>query len=267
MKSLLLLPTLLLFLSGYTVFYITSAQPNTPSELKIEKLNSTYTSTLTSTVNVTWERTNPGGGGAFSTVGVGPTGIIIAASDLSGAYRSLDQGQSWDVIGAFRGLVDTHISGVGFDPTDPAILFLGSSKGIYRSIDSGTTVQKVLDDGYISDIQIAASNPQIGYATYHSVWNVADGQIYKTINGGLDWSRISNASLPDALHLLEIIIDPTDENRLYVFSGEGRFTCNVAVLFESTDGGISWAPISESLGQIMDIDLSPFDPKMLYLTT
>ena len=69
-----------------------------------------------------WININPGGGGAFTTVAAGPTGTIIAGSDLSGAYRSRDRGLSWDAIGSNRGLERTHVSAVGFDPVDARII-------------------------------------------------------------------------------------------------------------------------------------------------
>ena len=80
-----------------------------------------------------WTRTNPGGGGAYSTIGAGITGTVIAGSDLSGAYRSQDGGTTWDVIGASKGLSETHISGVGFDRADGDILYIGTENGIFRS--------------------------------------------------------------------------------------------------------------------------------------
>src|SRR5262249_22970395 len=57
-----------------------------------------------------WVNVNPGGGGAFTAIGAGPTGVIVAGSDLAGACRSLDHGASWEVIGAAHGLAHTHVS-------------------------------------------------------------------------------------------------------------------------------------------------------------
>ena len=65
-----------------------------------------------------WKPISPGGGGWVMCVDAGPTGIIIVCSDVSGAYRSLDRGRSWDVIGSYRGLDYTHVNAVGFDPLD-----------------------------------------------------------------------------------------------------------------------------------------------------
>ncbi len=214
-----------------------------------------------------WQPTNPGGGGAFNTIGTGPTGIILAASDLSGAYRSLDGGQTWDVIGDSRGLTVTHVSGLGFDPDNPAILYLGTEEGIFRSADSGEAFTPVLSHGYITDIEIARSNPSVGYAAHHSQYNVADGTIYKTADRGQTWVRVSDGTLPGNLHILELAVDWEDEDVLYLLAGEGRFACGPAVLYESADGGVTWTRIAASLGQIADFALDPNDPNVFYLTT
>ena len=214
-----------------------------------------------------WQPTNPGGGGAFNTIGAGPTGIILVASDLSGAYRSLDRGQTWDVIGSVRGLTSTHVSGLGFDPIDPGILYLGTEAGIFRSDDGGDTFRPVLDHGYITDIEMAPSNPNVGYATHHSEYNVADGVIYKTTDRGQTWTKVSDETLPSNLYILKLAVDKRDEDVLYALAGEGRFTCGPAVLYESTDGGRTWTRIAADLGQIADFALDPNDSHTLYLTT
>ncbi len=214
-----------------------------------------------------WQPTNPGGGGAFNTIGAGPTGLILAASDLSGAYRSRDGGAHWNVIGASQGLTSTHVSGLGFDPTDPAILYLGTEAGLFRSADFGDTFGLVLPHGYITDIAIAPSNPAVGYAAHHSQYDAADGTVYKTTDRGLTWTLVSDASLPGNLHILKLMVDEEDEDVLYLLAGEGRFACGPALLYESADGGVTWTTIATSLGQIADAALAPGDPNTLYVST
>lgn len=214
-----------------------------------------------------WQRTNPGGGGAFNTIGAGPTGIILAASDLSGAYRSRDGGQHWDAIGASWGLTSTHVSGLGFDPLNPAILYLGTEEGIFRSADYGDTWVPVLMHGYITDIKFAHSNPNVGYAAHHTQFNVADGAVYKTTDRGQTWIRVSDDTLPGNLHILELIVDWEDEDVLYLLAGEGRFACGPAALYESSNGGVTWRRIAADLGQIADAALDPNDANTLYVTT
>ncbi len=214
-----------------------------------------------------WMRTNPGGGGAFSTIGASASGIIIAGSDLSGAYRSLDGGQSWDVIGADRGLTETHISGVGFHRTNGQILYIGTENGLFRSNNGGATVIKVLASGYITDIEFGTNLPHIGYASYHTYYDSPDGAVYKTTNNGLSWNLVSS-NLPWGIHILKIVVDPSDADIVYILTGSGRFTCGPAEVFKSVDGGITWANITTSFyEEIMDFAIDPNTPSTLYLTT
>ena len=214
----------------------------------------------------TWQRSNPGAGGWFATAKAGPDGMILAASDLSGFYRSQDRGASWDVIGAAQGLKTTHASGIGFHPTDPDIILLGTEEGIYFSDNRGDSVQQVLDDGYITDLALSPDAPSVGYAAWHSVWDLADGQVYKTTDGGRAWSRVS-VNLPGNLRILKLILDPREADTLYLFSGEGRFASGPRIAFRSADGGVNWTRIASGLGNVMDVAVSPDIPGRVYLTT
>ncbi len=213
-----------------------------------------------------WVRSNPGGGGAFSSIGASASGIILAGSDLSGAYRSVDGGLSWDVIGVSRGLTETHISGLGFHRTDGDVLFIGTENGLFRSDDGGDSVTKVLSSGYIEDIEMCTSNTNIGYVAYHSSYNTANGVIYKTTDGGLTWSQVST-NIPFGLRILKIVVDPTNADIVYFLSGDGRFVCGPAEVYKSTDGGVSWTHLTSSINEVMDIALSPSSPDIVYITT
>ena len=213
----------------------------------------------------TWHRTNPGGGGWFATAKAGPDGLILAASDLSGFYRSRDRGNTWDVIGAAQGLRTTHASGMGFHPTDPDVLLLGTEEGIYLSEDGGDSVFQVLDSGYITDLGLSPDDPRVGYAAYHAEWDAAEAEVYKTTDGGHTWARVSQ-NLPSGLRILKLFLDPHDADTLYVLSGEGRFASGPAAAFRSTDGGRTWTAVGQGLGKILDLGLSPDVTDRVYLS-
>lgn len=213
-----------------------------------------------------WTRTNPGGGGVFSTVGASASGIIIAASDLSGAYRSTDGGESWDVIGAANGLTETHVSGIGFHRTNGDIIYLGTENGIFRSDDGGQSFTKVLADGYITDIEFGTNVDSVGYASYHPEYNSNDGVIYKSVDNGFTWWQVST-NLPGGIRILKILVNPQDVNTLYILTGNGRFACGPALVFKSTNGGETWNMITVDFPEILDVALSPVNPNTLYLTT
>ena len=67
-------------------------------------------------------------------------------------------------------------------------------------------------------------------------------EIYKTIDGGENWTNISS-SLPNNA-VTDIAIHPTDENRVWItFSGYS----NGNKVFYSSDGGTNWTNISDDL--------------------
>jgi photosystem II stability/assembly factor-like uncharacterized protein len=213
-----------------------------------------------------WQRTNPGGGGAFSTIGASVSGIIIAGSDLSGAYRSSDSGQSWDVIGVNKGFTETHISGVGFHRTDGDILYIGTENGIFRSDDGGDSVNQVLNGGYITDIEFGTNNTSVGYASWHPEFDSDNGEVFKSTNNGNSWSQIST-NLPSNLRVLKIVVNPNDVNTVYLLSGDGRFACGTASVFRSTNGGTNWINITSSLSEILDVAIDSNNPNTIYVTT
>lgn len=100
-------------------------------------------------------------------VGVGPTGMLVACSDLSGPYRSLDRGQSWLPPGPDRGITHTHAASVAFHATNPALLYVGSGGGLFRSRDYGESFDEVITNGYFEHVAIAPANELIAYAAFH----------------------------------------------------------------------------------------------------
>jgi photosystem II stability/assembly factor-like uncharacterized protein len=209
-----------------------------------------------------WERINPGGGGWFQAVKAGPTGTIIVCSDVSGAYRSLDRGRSWDVIGSVRGLQFTHTAAVGFDPADATIIYLGTDEGLYRSADHGEAFTKVSPGGYWGDIAISPADPNVGYAARHAQWNGLDGQVYRTTNRGRDWSQVSQG-LPLNLRILRLVVHPSNKDILYLVSGKHRFATGAKELHRSADGGVKWSKIGPE-GDIYDLALDPVRPTTVW---
>ena len=88
-----------------------------------------------------------------------------------------------------------------------------------------------MNSGYNTDIAVGPSNPSIAYATYHAIYNAADGSIYKSTNGGERFTQIST-NLPAGHRLLELHVSPTNADILLVLSGKGRFYCGPAFGFQ-----------------------------------
>ena len=218
-----------------------------------------------------WTRIGMGGGGWFMCSGAGPTGIILVGSDLSGAYRSVDGGNSWDVLGPNRGQTASHIRSVNFDPLDGDIMYLGSNSGIFRSADGGDNFQHVMTGGTITDVRFSPQNPDIGYAIHHPQYDGFDAEFYRSADRGLTWSKDDTGTgLPDSLRFLKIILHPSDPDSVFMLSGKDRFKCGPAHLYASGDAGEHWEQLAIAVSDtiaLMDFAVDPWDQHTMYLTT
>jgi hypothetical protein len=214
-----------------------------------------------------WQRSNPGGGGAFNLVKAGPTGTILVASDLSGVYMSTDQGNSFKPLGALQGITQGHIGGLGFDPTNADKFFIGAVDGLFRTVDHGNSFTQVIATGYVSDIIVCPSNTNIVYAAWHADYTTVDGQIYKSTDGGATFAKVSNIPSSNQVRILKLIGHPTNANKLYLVSGAARAACGAAKIYRSDNGGVAFTNISNGSEKTLDLAIDPSNPTTLYMTS
>ena len=228
-----------------------------------------------------WETTNAGRtwNPVFDAAPVGSIGALAAApsdhrviyvgtgeadmrSDIAqgqGMFKSLDGGHSWQRIG----LQDSQqIGRILVDPGNPEVLLVAAlghpygpneMRGVFRSIDGGTSWQRTLyrdrDTGAI-DLAAEPGNPSIVYAalwqTRRPPWSVyppssgPGGGLYKSVDGGQTWTSLSGRGLPEKPGRIGIAISPADPRRLYalVDAEDGG-------LYRSDDAAGSWKRVSQ----------------------
>ena len=214
----------------------------------------------------TWIGIDMGAGGYLNNVEAGPTGIILCNSDLSGTYISRNRGLSWSCIGSVQGMNVTHTSGLGFDPTNENIMFIGTERGLFRSQNAGITFTKVIESGFFTDIEISKSNPQIGYAAYMSQNNRADAKIYKTTNNGEAWTRVSVDLPSSGIVIQSLYINPQNPDIIYAHADSGRFVSATKAVYKSTNGGVNWTEVASGTlnGKVFDIVLDPNNFQVMY---
>jgi hypothetical protein len=188
-----------------------------------------------------WQRINPGGGGAFTSVGAGPDGLLIATSDLGGAYLSRNGGEEWEAVGDLsHNLRMKHVQAVAFHPTDSQIMLLsgertgsgleGESSGISRSTDRGHRFEPVRfteETGMHSVVKALAFAPSDGnvvYASMRSSWNAADSHIYRSLDAGASFALIGDPSeAAKNPAIMKLAVHPTNSDVLLALSTEDRF--------------------------------------------
>ena len=227
-----------------------------------------------------WTRTNPGGGGALAMAGATASGTLLVASDLSGIYRSFDKGKSWDVLGANNGLIETHISALGFHTSNGNIFFAGTGDGLYRTTNGGKNFSRLLpnshndyDVEYIESVVVAMSNPKVVYVTSH-LWNpVTKSSIYRSDDTGISWREVLGkglTTLKEEQHIVKLLVHPLYANVVYALTGKSRWGCSKARVYKSIDGGENWEKVGgNSLkdSDILDMDIDSKNINRLYVTT
>lgn len=186
--------------------------------------------------------------------------------------RSPEAAGEW----TFAGPLNTggRITDVVINPDDDNLLYIATaSGGIFRSHDRGLTWEPIFDEATrlsIGDIAIAPSNPQIIYAgTGEANASATDGAyfgdgIYKSDDAGDTWTNIG---LPESNHIGRIVVDPTNQDRVFVAAtGELYGKNNERGIYRTTNGGSSWEQVlfvTDSTAAI-DVAMNVANPDIIY---
>ena len=142
-------------------------------------------------------------------------------------------------------------------PTDPNVLALGTSSGVYRSADGGKTWTQTGLKG-INTTSVVQSGNSFFAAGVHSAFTA--GPVVTTTKGGLKersappgpavfatstdggktWQTIRPAGLPKVA-VQSLSVDPSNSRTIYAITTSGEF-------FKSTDGARTFAIVSPKLG-------------------
>ena len=190
-----------------------------------------------------------------------PDRIFVGANSWWGAglYRSTDGGQNWDKITYMRdekknmdlgwiAFGGTSVKCIALAPSDPDIIFYGTSMRLMKSNDGGDHWRQCYTaerpDGTwqtngvattcISRITVDPADSKRIYAGY------ADIGLLVSDNGGESWAR-SVSGLERHGDLAEIVADPANTNVLWCKDGKWQGTCYVA---QSLNRGKTWKTIS-----------------------
>ncbi len=243
--------------------------------------------------------------GAIAVAPSDPNIIYVASGegllrpDLSvgnGIYRSSDGGGTWSHLGLTDG---QQIPALAVDPRDSRRVFAAvqghpygpsAERGIYRSLDSGVTWQRVLykdDDTGGSAVEIDPANPQIVYAALWQArlgpwedkneFNGTGGGLFKSSDGGSTWSRLASG-LPATLTQINIALAPSAPSRIYAVAGTtepGDYSSAAGLgVFRSDDAGASWTRITSDPrpalriggGDLPVVRVDPTNPDVVYST-
>ena len=186
----------------------------------------------------------------------------------NGIYKSTNGGSTWTNIGLPN---SENIGRIVINPTNTNIIYTAAmgrlygtnpERGVYRSINSGSTWQKVLfvnDSTGCIDIVINPTNPNIVYAAmwervkypFGSMRCGAGSGVYKSVDGGDTWLQLTNGLPTSDINTgrIGITLSKTNPNILYAIYSIYTYG-NFNGVYKTTNGGTSWTRTDVGLGDI-----------------
>jgi photosystem II stability/assembly factor-like uncharacterized protein len=175
---------------------------------------------------------------------VAALGHLWGPNSERGLYRTADGGKTWNKVLFVND--DTGVVDVVMDPKNRRVLYAaayqrrrtsfgfnggGPHSGIYKSIDGGSTWQRLqngLPEGDCGRIGLAVyrQESRVVYAIIES----ATGGIFRSEDSGESWRRMSSFN-PRPMYYSQLHIDPNNDQRIWLLEGD---------LHYSQDGGRSF---------------------------
>lgn len=160
-----------------------------------------------------------------------------------GIYRSTDGGLTWAGTSfnpanvGFGGLGNNFlIYTIEYHPTESDLIFIGTSKGIYRSADNLQTWTRLIDDGDIFDIDFHPTDEDIIYLYDGYYWGNNKNVVMRSTDQGLSYSQSNVVAGNNDNRSVVLSTSPVCADCLYFASNNG--------VWKSTDSGQSFTYLS-----------------------
>ncbi|MCG8444044.1 MAG: hypothetical protein MI723_19755 [Caulobacterales bacterium] len=219
--------------------------------------------------------------------GTGSDGLRSNVIVGKGVYKSVNGGESWRHLGLEQ---TGHIGAVEIDPRNHNVVWVAAigqafqaneERGVYKTEDGGETWERVLhhsDEVGFTDVELLPGNPDIAFASAWKAerkpWTIISGGsadeagIWKTLDGGDSWTKITEGLPAGLTGKIDLAISPADSSIVYALV---EAPPGVGGLYRSEDQGESFALVSDKKELVnrpfyyTNVDVDPHDPNTIYV--
>lgn len=200
-------------------------------------------------------------------VGTGESWMRNSISIGNGIYKSTDGGDNWN----YSGLKDSeHIAKIIINPLDGRVVYAcatghlwddNEERGVYKTMDGGTTWRKVLDGANrATGCAMLAASPREPQTLYAAMWDFRrygwtfrsggpGSGLFKSTDGGEHWTEFTanNAKgLPAKPYgRIALAVAPDKPQVVYAMIESEK-----SALYRSNDGGSNWVRLDASQNMI-----------------
>ena len=160
--------------------------------------------------------------------------LIYLGAESSGLYRKEAGESRWENL--TRGMAPSaQARAIAIHPENPAVVFAGTQRGVYRSQDQGDNWERMnLTEGRVVwSLKFHPSNPQTMFL------GTEGSEVFKSEDGGENWQYMATISNPDsvqmafATRILGLAIESNSPDHMYA-------ALEVGGAARSSDGGKTW---------------------------
>ena len=174
--------------------------------------------------------------GVAGTVGMAHTG------NLAGVFRRAVGDTKWEKLGG--GLpADAEVHAITVHPSDRDTVYVGSTKGLYRSANRGGKFERLALPDAEADIWAVLVHPKNPRRIYAGATPVS---VYRSDDAGEHWIKTADPALPDrvimafACRVMRLDADPNSPDDIYA-------TMEANGAMRSRNGGDSWEDCTADL--------------------
>ncbi len=183
-----------------------------------------------------WQRIGPEGGNVISLAILGNGDVLLGTAD-GHVFASRNAGEHWELRGRAGSRFDGVVQSLVADRQVGTRVYAAvwtldpyAGGGVFRSEDAGQSWTSAgLDGEAVRALAQSPNSPEVLVA------GTRNG-VFRSLDGGRDWERISPPRDEELKNLDSIAIDPRDANVIYA----GTYH----LPWKTTDGGKSWKAIA-----------------------
>lgn len=203
------------------------------------------------------------GNGRINFIEVDPNNpnTIYIGSPSGGCWKTTNAGINWQPLTDFLSTVS--VSGIAVDPNNSNTVLIntgdfnhsqGSSHGIFRSTDGGTT-WNATSLSFSSPSFVRGGKIEFVPASSTNVFAISHSGMYRSVDGGQNWTTIVNNGVED------FEFKPGNPSTMYYVDDNG--------FFKSTNGGISFSAVTNGLPSTgfarLQVAVTAANPDVVYV--
>ena len=217
----------------------------------------------------TWSALNDGAVQSMGAIAIAPSNpnVVYAGQGESnntsdsnygrGMLISNNGGSSWATSTADGAFDRRAFSEIAVDPTDSTVAYaavadfavngLTGNTGVWKTTNGGTTwtntTSAITQFDPWSSVRVDPNNSSIVYAAVGNFAGSAQNGVYKTVNGGTNWSLLNNA--PNGMTVGRIVVAVSKSNSQVVYvSAASSSTFGLNSLKRSDNGGTTFTDLT-----------------------